>query len=117
MFIYNTSNGMAQVCCRPFLNFSVGCFFKRYIVKCPKMESPKRIMKVIIPYVIWTFPYVIVRNIKHPGQIPVSYLWSLITGDSVPIMYYIFVYCEFTLIMPLIDRLVRSKYNYLGFIV
>lgn len=119
VFIHNTPNGLAQVWCRPFLNFSVGCFlFLSGMLSNSQRRNPtKRIMKVIIPYVIWTLPYVIVRNIKQPGQIPASYLWNLITAGAVPIMYYIFVYCELVLLMPLIDRIARSKYKYLGFLI
>lgn len=32
-------------------------------------------------------------------------------------MYYIFVYCGFTLLIPLIDKLAKSKYKYLGFLI
>ena len=32
-------------------------------------------------------------------------------------MYYIFLYCELTLLIPLIDKLARSKYKYLGFVI
>lgn len=32
-------------------------------------------------------------------------------------MYYIFIYCEFTLMIPLIDKLSKSKYKYLGFLL
>ena len=119
VFIHNTPNGLPQVWCRPFLNFSVGCFlFLSGMLSNAQRRNPtKRIMKVIIPYVIWTLPYVIVRNIKQPGQIPASYLWNLITAGAVPIMYYILVYCELVLIMPLIDRIARSKYKYLGFLI
>ena len=75
VFIHNTPNGLPQVWCRPFLNFSVGCFlFLSGMLSNAQRRNPtKRIMKVIIPYVIWTLPYVIVRNIKQPGQIPASY--------------------------------------------
>ena len=32
-------------------------------------------------------------------------------------MYYIFVYCEFTLLIPLLDKLAKSKYRYWGFVI
>lgn len=32
-------------------------------------------------------------------------------------MYYVFVYCEFTLLIPIIDKLARSKYKWLGFVI
>jgi len=41
----------------------------------------------------------------------------LITGKSASMMYYIFVYCQFTLLIPIIDKLAKSRYKYLGFII
>lgn len=32
-------------------------------------------------------------------------------------MYYIFVYCDLTILMPLIDRLARSRFKYCGFLI
>ena len=32
-------------------------------------------------------------------------------------MYYIFVYCEFTLLIPLVDKLAKSQFKYLGFVI
>lgn len=48
-------------------------------------------------------------NINTPTLIPFSFLKGLIRGNSASIMYYIFVYCEFTLLMPLVDVLAKSK--------
>lgn len=42
---------------------------------------------------------------------------SLLLGKSSDMMYYVFVYCEFTLLIPLIDKLAKSKYKLLGFVV
>lgn len=38
-------------------------------------------------------------------------------GKANGAMYYILVYCELTLLIPLIDKVARSKYKYLGFFV
>lgn len=119
VFIHNTPLGLAQVWCRPFLNFSVGLFLflSGMLSNAEKWNPKKRIIKVAIPYIIWTLLYVVSQNIKTPALIPITYLKTLITGKSAAIMYYIFVYCEFTLLMPLIDRLAKSRYKYLGFII
>lgn len=110
---------MAQIFCRPFLNFSVGLFlFLSAILSNAKNWNPKkRIKKVLIPYVIWTLIYVILQNISTPSNIPIRYIKDLITGNASPIMYYVFVYCELTLLIPLIDKLAKSKYKYLGFAI
>lgn len=119
VFIHNTPNGLAQVLCRPFMNFSVGLFLflSGMLSNAEKWNPKKRIMKVVIPYIIWTLVYVVLFNIKTPTSIPIAYLKGLISGKSSAIMYYIFVYCEFTLLMPLIDVLAKSKYKYLGFAI
>ena len=66
VFIHNTPGGLPQVFCRPFLNFSVGLFlFLSGMLSCADKWKPrKRIMKIVIPYVIWTLLYVILHNYK-----------------------------------------------------
>lgn len=117
--IHNTPLGPAQVWCRPFINFGVGLFLflSAMLSNAEKWQPKKRIVKVVIPYIIWTFIYVVISNIKNPSAIPMAYIKTLLTANSAAIMYYIFVYCEFTLLIPLIDKLARSKYKYLGFFI
>ena len=119
VFIHTTPAGMAQVICRPFLNFAVGVFlFLSGMLSDAKRWKPlKRLIKVLIPYVIWTLAYTLILSYKHPEWIFRNYLYYLLLGNSAGTMYYVFVYCEFTLLIPLIDKLARSRYKYLGFIV
>ena len=56
-------------------------------------------------------------NIAHPADIPAAFLKNLLTAKSAAPMYYVFVYCEFTLLIPIVDKLARSKYNYIGFLI
>ena len=72
---------------------------------------------MVIPYVIWTLIYVILKNYKQPMQIPINAITCLLTGKASAQMYYVFVYCELTLLISIIDKLVRSKYKLLGFII
>lgn len=119
VFIHNTPDGIAQVFCRPFLNFAVGLFLflSGMLSDAKKWNPKKRLLKVLIPYIIWTLVYVLISQYDQPKNIPVEYLKGLLAGNSAPMMYYVFIYCEFTLLIPLIDKLARSKYKYLGFIV
>lgn len=119
VFIHNTPSGTAQIWCRPFLNFSVGLFLflSGMLSNMEKWNPKKRIIKIIIPYIIWTLIYVILKNIKTPLVIPIKFVEQLLTGRAAAVMYYVFVYCEFTLLIPLIDKLARSKYKYLGFVI
>ena len=121
VFIHNTPLGIAQVCCRPFLNFAVGLFLflsgMLSNVEDWSTESKKRIIKVIIPYSIWTLVYVVISNDMRISDLPLAYVKNLITANSAAIMYYIFVYCELTLLIPLINMLSKSRIKWVGFLI
>ena len=116
VFIHNTPSGLAQVFCRPFLNFAVGLFlfFSGMLSSAAKWNPQKRIIKVVVPYVLWSLIYTIMNK---PTNITRVFLNNLVFGTSAGVMYYIFVYCEFTLIIPLIDRLAKSRFKYWGFVI
>ena len=116
---HNTPVGLTQVWVRPFLNYSVGFFLllSGMLSSAERWNPKKRILKIVIPYVIWTLVYVIFRNYKNPANIPISYVKYLITANSAAIMYYVFVYIELTLSIPLIDKLARSKFRWIGFLI
>lgn len=117
--IHNAPDGLAQVWIRPFVNFCVGLFiFLSGLLSCASKYKPwKRIKKIIIPYLIWTLIYIVGGNLKTPMRIPISYLRALITGKAAMIMYYVFVYCELTLLIPLVEKLAKSKLKYLGLFI
>ena len=117
--IHNTPDGLMQIWGRPFMNFSVGLFlFLSGLLSCAEHWNPaKRITKVLMPYCLWTLIYVVIANITNPAHIPAAYAKALILANSAAVMYYIFVYCQFTLLIPFIDTLARSKMFYLGFII
>ena len=119
VFIHITPGGMTQVIFRPFLNIAVGLFlFLSGMLSDAKRWKPmKRLIKILIPYTIWTFAYTLTLSYKYPDRIIRNYLHHLLFGNSAAIMYYVFVYCEFTLLIPLIDKLARSRYKYFGFII
>ena len=118
VLIHNTPIGLAQVYCRPFINFSVALFLflSGMLSNSERWNPKKRIFKVIIPYFIWTLFYVILNNYKMPTKIPLSYIKTLFIAGAAAIMYYVFVYCELTLLIPLIDKLARSKNKWIGFL-
>lgn len=119
VLIHNTPSGLAQVYCRPFINFSVGLFLflSGMLSSAARWNPKKRILKVLIPYIIWTFIYVILSNFSTPAQIPISYVKKVITAGAAAVMYYVFVYCEFVLLIPLIEKLAKSKYYWIGFLI
>lgn len=73
VFIHNTPKGLAQVYCRPFLNFSVGLFLflSGMLSNANNWNLKKRIVKVAIPYTLWTLIYVILYNYRNPLDIPI----------------------------------------------
>lgn len=119
VLIHNTPTGLTQVFCRPFLNFCVGLFlFISGLMSTISNWNPKkRIVKVLIPYIFWTLIYSIMHNIGNLANIPIAFIKNVITANACAPMYYIFVYCTFTLIIPIIDKLAKSKYKYWGFII
>lgn len=119
VFIHNTPGGKWSVICRPFLNFSVGMFLflSGMLSSAQRWNPKKRIVKVMIPYILWTLIYVALYNLRTPKTILRTVLVALVKGDAAAMMYYVFVYCEFTLLIPMIDKLARSKCKYVGFII
>ncbi|WP_081781956.1 acyltransferase [Ligilactobacillus equi] len=113
------AGGGAQVYCRPFLNFAVGLFLfmSGMLSNVDQWNVKKRLKKVIIPYVIWTIIYVILYHASQPMVIPKEFLKALFTGSAAAVMYYVFVYCELTILMPVIDKMISSKFKYLGFVI
>lgn len=116
--IHNTPSGIAQVLWRPFLNFAVAIFLfiSGMLSNVQKWSPAHRIKKIIIPYIIWTVIYTILFCHDSFLKMSVQYLKNLVTGRAAAVMYYVFVYCEFTLLIPLIDCLAKSKYKYFGFV-
>ncbi|MBQ6425922.1 MAG: acyltransferase [Clostridia bacterium] len=104
---------------RPFLNFAVGLFlFLSGMLSDPeKLHTGKRILKVLIPYVIWSFVYIVREQFRTPETILPAFGKALLTGTGSGIMYYVFIYVEFTLLIPVIDRLAKSGHRNLGFFI
>lgn len=119
VLIHNTPDGAAQIIIRPFLNFSVGLFLflSGMLSNADNWKPWKRIKKVLIPYLIWTVVYVVLHHHNTPMQIPEYFIRDLLTGQASAAMYYIFIYIQFTLLIPLIDKLAKSKLKYWGFLI
>lgn len=79
-------------------------FLSGMLSSAERWNPGKRLVKVLIPYVIWTFIYVLIGNIKNPFNIPRAFFISLVTAGATAVMYYVFVYCELTLLIPVIDK-------------
>lgn len=116
--IHCTPEGLLSVFCRPFLNFSVELFlFLSGLLSNNKTNALKRVKKVIVPFFIWSFIYVVMMHYKEPSMIIMYYAKSLITTKSAPMLYYVYVYCELSLLIPLIDKLSKSRHYWIGFLI
>ena len=109
--------GLMTVICRPFVNLCVPLFLflSGYLTKLDNRDwgavFKKRTIRVLIPYLIWTVLYTIeAGNIK---KLPVN----ILTTGGAAHLYYIFVYIQFVLLTPLMGRLARSKYQFVGWLI
>lgn len=117
--IHSAPAGLPQVYLRPFLNFCVGVFLflSGMLSDSNRWHVKKRITKILIPYIFWTFIYSLFNSYRSLPLFPQNFLKSLITASSAPVMYYVFVYIQLTLLIPAIDKLARSKFSLLGFLI
>ncbi len=117
VMIHTTPMGYCQVYCRPFINFAVATFLflSGFLTKKDNHNwghfYKKRILRVIIPYVIWTGLYTLaLRNFD-------KFLPNLLTANITFHMYFIFVYIQFVILTPILGKLATSKYQFIGWLV
>lgn len=117
VMIHTTPSGNYQVFYRPFINYSVATFLflSGYLTKIDNDNwsafYKKRIIRVIIPYVFWTILYTIASHNIY--RLPANLLTAKATGT----MYYIFVYIQFVLLTPLLGKLAKSRFQFIGWCV
>ncbi len=110
------SGELFGVVLRPFVNYAVAMFvfLSGYLTKTEiadyKTFMKKRILKVLVPYVLWSCLYMVPKGFD-------GFFIKLLTGRCCGIYYYIFVYIQFVLITPLVSKLIKSKFRYLGYFV
>ncbi len=117
VMIHTNAEGIFGVLMRPLLNFSVALFvfLSGYLTKLEisdvKGFYKKRILKVFLPYVIWSIIYTIIYGNYS------DFIKNFITAKCCGIYYYLFVYIQLVLITPLVIKLVRSKYRWIGWCI
>ncbi len=120
VMIHTLPSGLSQVYIRPFINFSVATFLflSGYLTKSEEQNwsliFKKRIVRVAAPYIIWTFIYSIPAMVNSGG---VKFLANLITAKASAPLYYVFVYIQFVLLTPILIRLAKSEYRFIGWII
>ncbi len=120
VMIHTTPIGVCEVYCRPLINFAVATFLflSGYLTKVENENwmsfFKKRILRVLVPYLIWSIIYTLVNE---PNQ-GLSVLGNnLLLGDAAIHLYYILVYVQFVLLTPLMGRLAQSRYHWLGWLI
>lgn len=90
VMIHTSPLGYGQVFIRPFINFAVATFLflSGYLTKIENDDWPhfykKRILRVLIPYVVWTVLYTLVS--RDLAKLPTN----LLLAKAIVPMYYIF---------------------------
>jgi len=108
---------MGGVVVRCFVNFAVALFIflSGYLTRIINTDIiifyKKRLLRVIIPYCIWSVLYAIASNKWD------DFIFNFITGQCCSIYYFIIVYIQLTILTPWISRLIQSKYWKLGFLI
>ena len=122
VMIHTCPTGELQVYIRPFINFAVALFLflSGYLTNIDtsdwKTFYKKRIIRVLIPYIIWTFLYTTAHFIGNGVDFK-KYIINLLSARAAATLYYIFVYIQFVILTPLLVKLAKSKYKYIGFII
>lgn len=122
VMIHTCPSAKWQVVCRPFINFAVATFLflSGYLTKTENEDwgafYKKRIIRVLIPYLIWSILYslpAIHNNSKGIERL----FFNLFTTKASFHFYYIFVYIQFVLLTPFLSKLAKSKCQILGWLV
>ena len=116
VIIHSSMPDVLRVVIRPFVNYAVALFIflSGYLtnidISDKKNFMKKRIIKVIVPYMIWSIIFSVPSKFEHFGL-------NLLTGRCCGIYYYIFVYVQFVILTPLISRLIKSQYAWIGWLI
>lgn len=118
VLIHTVMSGYPEgIVIRSFINFAVAMFIfisgylTKMEIKDVKKFYTKRIVKVIIPYLMWTVIYTVML-----GRID-SFVWNLLTAGACVTFYYIYVYIQLVLLTPLVIKMIKSKYRVLGWLI
>ena len=110
VMIHTTPGGLCQVVFKPFVNFAVATFLflSGYLTKTDNDNwlafYRKRIIRVLVPYLIWTIVYSI-PDLNSEG--PARLVKNMLSANATTTLYYIFVYIQFVLLTPLLGKLAK----------
>ena len=106
--IHTVGGNPYEIYMRPFMNFGVGTFlflsgFLTPEIKDIKTFYKKRILRVLIPYAIWSMLLCLVYGNYS------KFWFHLLTFRQSSIYYYIFVYLQITLLAPLLLKIMETR--------
>lgn len=122
VMIHTCPGGLPQVFVRPFINFAVGTFLflSGYLTNTDSIDTKafykRRILRVLIPYIIWTVLYTAVGFYSN-GVDGKQFLINLLLAKSARHMYYVLVYIQFMLLTPSLGRLLKTRQWWVGFVI
>lgn len=122
VMIHTCPGGLPQVFVRPFINFAVGTFLflSGYLTNTDTINTKafykRRILRVLIPYIVWTILYTAVGFYSN-GVDAKQFLVNLLLAKSAPTMYYVLVYIQFVLLTPVLGKLLKTRQWWLGFAI
>ena len=117
ILIHTCADGIEGVVIRPFINFSVALFIfisgylKKLDVGNVKIFYKKRILKVLIPYFVWSIIYIIAY--KDYSDL----ITNIFTTSACYTLYYIAVYIQLVIMTPCLKILINSKYRWIGWCI
>lgn len=117
VIIHNCPQEMVGIVVRCFVDFAVALFIflSGYLTKIVNTDViifyKKRLLRVFIPYCIWSVLYTIAFNKWD------SFIFNFITGQCCFVYYFIIVYMQLTILVPWISKFIQSKYWKLGFMI
>lgn len=97
-------------------------FLAGYFVNTEKIEANsklwviKRIKRVGIPFLIFSFLAATIKMIREKDSIP-KYLINILLGTASPQLYYLLVLMQLILITPLLMKAIKSKNHFINSVI
>lgn len=116
-------DNVIRIYLRPFCNMAVAgfIFLSGYLTKLEfdtKKFYRKRLLTVLIPYIVFTVFYTILGKYKQGiASVGLSLAKNLITTQGKMILYYLVVYMQLVLLTPLLARIAEQNSKILNCII
>ena len=100
-----------------FLVIQVFHAYKKGVENC-RFPSPGKIWKrIILPFLLYQIPIFLLYAVTHKGSMSSHLLWLVKEGGGGPGSYYVWIYLEFAILLPLMSRIPIWKNRWICFLV